>query len=266
MFNHKKRTSNGNLKSNDYFESSSTNEYDSCESSRKKLSQLTKRRLKISTVSNFIADLVNDDLTENSSDSTKNLISDTRNGFLPKFFSNLKNFLCQSVPYDTTILFENGKRLNAHRIMLENSSAYFKRKFEQFLTNQVCVIKLNEINDVKMVKVCIDFIYSGGRELNVEMEKLYELQVISEKLELNDLSKLCDRIIFKIGEENAKHIQKETIQNFIHNEALTHLANLNETNLSFSKLFQLAQLGLENKYNEIVNYLEKDNFSYLKLI
>lgn len=252
--NYKKRTYNGDLKISDHFESHSKEIDFESSKRRSSSSQFQKSRLKISTTSHYSVELISSD---DSSDEIENklLISDSKNGFLSKFFSNLKNYL-QAAPYDVTILLENGKRLNAHRIVLENSSSFFKRKLEHckldLSKNKVYLLQLNETNDFKMLKVCVDYIYSGGRDFSLETEKLYDLQLTAEKLELNELSKLCERIISQ-NEETLRLSQRENFQNFINisSESFSQL-----TNIPYSKLlqnFQLAQLSLENKYNEMVN-------------
>lgn len=162
------------------------------------------QRIRVSTLSTFSLETETDSYT-----------LDLRNEFSSSFFASLKTYLIKTVPCDLTLLLNSGKRLNAHRLLLVNSSAYFKRKIDQLSSlewpaeengnlGNFYTIKLTEIDDFKMLKVCIDFIYSGGTELNFEICKLKELHSTAAKLELIELTKICETIRLRNEQEKLR--------------------------------------------------------------
>ena len=174
-----------------------------------KLNDPCTQRIKVFTLSTFSLE------TE-----TDSCPLDLRNEFMNSFFVSLKIYLIKTMPCDVTLLLSNGKRLNAHRLMLANSSAFFKRKIDQLSSAEwqdennnsnssgnlgnFYTIKLKEIDDFKMLKICIDFIYSGGSELNCELSQLNELHSTAVKLELNELTRLCQLIQLRNEQEKLR--------------------------------------------------------------
>lgn len=190
-----------------------------------------KTRVNISTISKYSLKMV----TTTETDTDNDLELDFQNGFLSNFFSNLKSYLIKTVPCDITLLLNNGKRLNAHKLILANSSCYFKRKIEQLSAdlneNKVLIgenfytIKLNDISDLKILKICIDFIYSGGSELSIDLNQVLDLHLLAIKLELTELIKLCEVIKLKYDEQN-RHL------------TLSSNVNCNELTIPLLKIFQ----------------------------
>ena len=137
----------------------------------------TSERYHVSTLSTFSVEW-----PEAVGDSATPL--DQRNDFLGRFFANLKRYLVKTMPCDLTLLLSNGKRLNVHKLMLANSSAYFRHRIDQLSssfsscqeTNEgsgqlgnAYTIKLNEIDDIKMLKVIIKFHLIYLRRFLVEL-------------------------------------------------------------------------------------------------
>ena len=159
------------------------------------------------------------ELNHNDSSDENNI----ENKLINNFFKNFHDYLFQSIPFDTTLLLDNGEKINAHKIILINSSTYFKRKIDELSINinlnknstfenknrlgsgtggdnsdissnngkNFYIIKITEVLDIKNLQTCVDFLYSGGTELNCSNDQLGDLYKLARKLEINDLMRLC---------------------------------------------------------------------------
>ena len=136
--------------------------------------------------------------------------------FQTKFFASLNTHL-NTQPFDICLVLDNNELINAHKLILANSSNYFRRRIKTTAASTatattdttatpttinnnnnnsggVEVLKLKGLDaDFECLKACVDFMYTGGAKFRVRMETnfLASLKRTASYLELSDLAKLC---------------------------------------------------------------------------
>ena len=177
------------------------------------------------------------------------------------------------MPFDICLLLNDNQKINAHKIMLINASNYFREKIGN-LSNETnkrsnvseespsstTILEIKHINSFECLELCIQFIYTGGSQLNLtNLELIDELKITAKLLELNDLVGLCDLI-------NANIETKNIVLNNNSKNLITENKNLNGYSKSSNSFQQYEKINNNSclNNNDLIsnnnnNFLDKNN-------
>lgn len=149
-----------------------------------------------------------------------------------KFFANLRDYL-HAQPFDVCFLLDQNQPINAHKLIVYNSSTYLRNKIDQNDYKHpipVQYIRLEGVNDAESFRTCLEYMYSAGDELSMSKLKLNDLKCMSQLLELDDLTLLLENLIEKYPIEPVASLAEQQIQQTEHNSLQTQLSLLAATN------------------------------------
>jgi len=245
--------------------------YESASSSSLNNYKQIQANIKDHTNSSFIISTdtyLNVDLNLKDHSDNQNHQIQIKSNYLKTFFESFRSFV-KEMPYDICLVTNKGERLNAHLIILKNGSNYFNKKLSEIKhessnssTRQMVYLKLKEdMIEMDSLKICIEFMYSGGMSVCVNnANNLENLCQTANLLELTDLEALLQTVI----RNNMKNLQaKNQLLNTINlngNFNLLNflLINLRQNETSSAQLFDNVNGSLPSTTSKN-HYLHKLN-------
>ncbi|CAF0713619.1 unnamed protein product [Brachionus calyciflorus] len=171
--------------------------------------------------------------------------------YVLNFFNNLKHNL-QLMPYDLVFTLANGKQVNAHKILVLNSSVFFSNILSKncLQTSEKIFINLPTIYDVDSFRFCINFIQTGRVGTPPQNDKLFDLRNMAIILQLNDLIDQLNGLIEKYELEASYSNFRAILTNFY--------TTINQSILSQNqKLDDLKNIA-NNTNNFVFNTINRD--------